>query len=234
MRSRAITTVVVALTALAGCRHADEVVIELRAEGELDPLTYSRLAVLDFAYSGEIEFGALAAERVRERINAGGRFTVVRAAEPDDPTTPLYDIAGEELESALARARESGADALVTGKVVFNRRTATDYAERLAESYDVEESESPSMAWGRSREADTRRTGTVYTLEVSVRAYDSETGEVVWRRTSSERIETEAVNRTPTRSELMGVFNSLLHPVVEDLRLGLEPHLRAETRHVVP
>ena len=38
----------------------------------------------------------------------------------------------------------------------------------------------------------------------------------------------------PTRSELMGVFNQLLYSVVEDLRLALEPHLRAETRYVIP
>jgi hypothetical protein len=47
-------------------------------------------------------------------------------------------------------------------------------------------------------------------------------------------VETNNTNRTPTRSELMGVFNSLVQPVVEDLRLGLEPHMRAETRYVVP
>ncbi|OGD74855.1 MAG: hypothetical protein A2Y64_04375 [Candidatus Coatesbacteria bacterium RBG_13_66_14] len=225
---------VIALLALLGCRTSDELVIELRAEGELDPEAYPTLAVQDFAYGGEIEFGLMAAERVRDRISAGGRFAVVRELEMADPSAPLFDLAGDDLDAALARTREAGAAVLVTGKVVFSRRNAQDYAERLAESYDVEESESPSMAWGRSWEADARRTGTVYVLEISVRAYDAATGEVVWRRTSSERVETSSTNRTPTRSELMGVFNSLVQPVVEDLRLGLEPHLRAETRYVVP
>jgi len=220
--------------ALLGCRTSDELVIELRAEGELDPAAYPTLAVMNFAYGGEMEFGLLAAERVRDRINVGGRFSVVRGMDTSDPEGPLFDLAGDDLEQALARAREAGAAVLVTGKVVFSRRDAQDYAERLAESYDVEEERSPSMAWGRSWEADERRTGTMYVLEISVRAYDAGTGEVVWKRTSSEHLETDNTNRTPTRSELMGVFNSLVQPVVEDLRLGLEPHMRAETRYVVP
>lgn len=225
---------VIALLALPGCRSSDELVIELRAEGELDPAAYPTLAVQDFAYGGEIEFGSLAAERVRDRISAGGRFAVVRGLEAADPSAPLFDLAGDDLETALARTREAGAAVLVTGKVVFSRRDAEDYAERLAESYDVEEERSPSMTFGRSTEADAHRTGTAYVLEISVRAYDAQTGEVVWHRTSTERVETDNTNRTPTRSELMGVFNSLVQPVVEDLRLGLEPHLRAETRYVVP
>jgi hypothetical protein len=232
MRNRLIFHLVV--LALAGCRATDELTISLRAEGELDPTAYPSLAVQDFAYGGEIEFGALAAEHVRDKISAGGRFSVVRDLEAPDPSAPLFDLAGDDLESALARTREAGAAVLVTGKVVFSRRDAQDYAERLAESYDVEEDRSPSMAWGRSWEADTRRTGTAYVLEISVRAYDAATGDVVWHRTSSERVETNNTNRTPTRSELMGVFNSLVQPVVEDLRLGLEPHMRAETRYVVP
>jgi len=220
--------------ALAGCRTSDELTINLRAEGELDPTAYPSLAVQDFAYGGEMEFGALAAERVRDRISVSGRFAVVRDLKAPDPSAPLFDLAGDDLEQALERTRETGAAVLVTGKVVFSRRDAQDYAERLAESYDVEEDRSPSMAWGRSWEADTRRTGTAYVLEISVRAYDAQTGDVVWHRTSSERLETDNTNRTPTRSELMGVFNSLVLPVVEDLRLGLEPHMRAETRYVVP
>ncbi|MCX7021631.1 MAG: hypothetical protein NTW26_05040 [bacterium] len=220
--------------ALPGCRSSDELTIELRAEGELDPTAYPTLAVMDFAYGGEIEFGSLAAERVRDRISAGGRFAVVRGLETPDPSAPLFDLAGDDLEAALARTREAGASVLVTGKVVFSRRDAQDYAERLAESYDADESRSPSMAWGRSWEADARRTGTAYVLEISVRAYDAGTGEVVWHRISTQRVETDSTNRTPTRSELMGVFNSLVQPVVEDLRLGLEPHMRAETRYIVP
>jgi hypothetical protein len=229
-----VPALLIAFAALAGCRSSDELVIELRAEGELDPEAYPTLAVQDFAYGGEIEFGALAAERVRDRIGASGRFCVVRDLKEPDPSAPLYDLAGDDLESALERTREAGASVLVTGKIVFSRRDAQDYAERLAESYDVEESQSPSMAWGRSWQAEEHRTGMSYILEVSVRAYDAGTGDVVWQRTSREETETDNTNRTPSRSELMGVFNTLVQPVVEDLRLGLEPHMRAETRYVVP
>ncbi len=219
---------------LPGCRHSNELVIRLQAEAEMDPQIYKRLSVLDFAYSGEIEFGELAAERVRNRLKVGGRFTVVRGVVAGDPESSLYDLAGEDLEDALAVARELGADALLTGRVLYSRHDALDYSERLAESYDVEETRSPDMTFGRSWEADSRRTEAAYTLEISVRAYDSDTGEVIWQRSASERAEADSTNRTPSRSELMSVFNRLLHPVVEDLRLALEPHLRAETRYVIP
>lgn len=232
MMNRLLPTLLVIL--LIGCRYSDELVINLRAESEIDPQVHQYLTVLDFAYSGEIEFGELAAERVRDRLKAGGRFTIVRGMGIADPAPPLFNLIGEDLEEVLAAARELGADALLTGQVLYSRRDALDYSERLAESYDVEESRSPGMTFGRSWETDSRRTGMVFTLEISVRAYDTDTGEIIWSRSASERSETDSTNRTPTRSELMSVFNRLLYPVVEDLRLALEPHLRAETRYVIP
>ncbi len=222
--------------ATVGCYRSSRVLVSHQADSEIDPGRYGTLVVLDLAYrGGELELGELTARRLREEIETVGTFEVVPLERTRAALEQIegFDFLDPDHQRRLGEL--TGAELLVTGEVEFSRYGSLEYHERLAESYDVDEQDSPSMLFGRSDEAMDRQTDELFVLDVTLRGYDTATGEQVWKRNNGVELEREQTSRTPPgRGELLSIFNNLLDEVALDVKNGLQPHLVSEYRYIIP
>ena len=221
---------------MVGCRPGSEVIIYTAAESELDPAVYSTIALLDFEYDGEWGFGDLTAQELRRVIDSHPSFSIVPLETVLDGIAEIEDFDELRIDDLTNLAGRLPADLVVTGTVNFYRYGGMDYTERLSSAYDVGEEAGPSMLVGRSTDAYNRDQTQVYVLEITLKGYDGQSGELIWKREADLRSEVDAatVAVTPSRSELMRVFNQLIRQITKETRNSLEPHEKPEYRIIVP
>jgi hypothetical protein len=236
MATRRLSYLLCALALLLGCyASGTRVMLSRRAESEVNPERYGRLVLLDLDYRGELELGEITARRLREALGEIGDFEILPENRLQRALEEIGDFDPLDVDQLIRLGELTGAELVVTGEMTFSRYGSLDYSERLAESYDVTEDDSPSMLFGRSEEATQRQNEETYVLSVTLRGYDAATGDQVWKKTGDVQTSRELRSRTPPgRSELMSIYTNLVNELVREIRDGLQTHLVEEFRYIIP